>query len=259
MPAKVVPLKHAERTFKQSRFEAMPRVPFRMLLTGRSAAGKSTTISSLILDHYRGVFEKIYIFSSTVHLDPTFQALVKYGELELGQGKTDDLQSSEFVFTTFDETAIHEIMDRSKASIEKQAKNKQTLKGSAIILDDLSHENGMRKQGGGTLARLFTTARHHGLTIIASTHSSTSLGPLARRQIDTLLIYPISNTREMQSLSEQYSRLASKDPKVFDEIYKYAAGPSSPPYPFLTVFVNSRNPNKTFLARFDEWIIPPEE
>jgi len=53
------------------------------------------------------------------------------------------------VFTTFDEKAIHEIMDRSKESIEKQAKNKKILKGSAIILDDLSHENGMRKQGGG--------------------------------------------------------------------------------------------------------------
>ena len=124
MPAKVVPLKHNERSYKQSRFDAMPKVPFRMLLTGRSAAGKSTTISSLILDHYRGIFEEIYIFSSTVHLDPTFQALVRYGEEELGQGKTDDLESSEFVFTTFDEKAIHEIMDRSKESIEKQAKNK---------------------------------------------------------------------------------------------------------------------------------------
>jgi len=147
MPAKVIPLKHAERTFKQSRFEAMPRVPFRMLLTGRSAAGKSTTISSLILDHYHKCFEKIYIFSSTVHLDPTFQALVRYGEEELGQGKNNDPQSTEFVFTTFDEDAIHDIMDKSKASIEKQAKDKKTLKGSVIILDDLSHENGMRKQG----------------------------------------------------------------------------------------------------------------
>jgi len=85
---KVTPLHHAERTSKQSRFESMPRVPYRMLMTGCSAAGKSTTISSLLLDHYRGVFENIYIFSSTVHLDPTFQALVRYGEQELQQGKT---------------------------------------------------------------------------------------------------------------------------------------------------------------------------
>ena len=125
--AKVTPLHHAERTFKQGRFKSMPSVPFRMLLAGRSAAGKSTTVSSLLLDHYRGVFESIYIFSSMVHLDPTFQALVRYGEQELGQGKTDDPNSTEFVFATFDEAAIHDIMERSKLSVEKQTREKKKV------------------------------------------------------------------------------------------------------------------------------------
>ena len=158
------------------------------------------------------MFQNIYIFSSTVHLDPTFQALVRYGGQELGQGKTDDPNSTEFVSTTFDEEAIHKIRKRPKLSIEKQTREKKkVLKSSAIVLDGLSHEGGLRKHSGGTVARLFTTARYQGLTIIASCHSSTSLGALARRQIDTLLIYPVSNTREMQSLSEQYSRRPRTD------------------------------------------------
>ena len=85
--ASVKPLPHATRTCKQRRFEALPTVPMRMLISRRSAAGKGTLISSLVLDHYRSVFENIYIFSSTVHLDPTWKAIATYVEEELGQGK----------------------------------------------------------------------------------------------------------------------------------------------------------------------------
>jgi len=238
----------------------MPKVPFRMLLTGRSGSGKTVTISSLILDHYRECFESVYIFSSTAHLDPTFKAIAQYAQEELGQGKTDDPASIEFVFTTFDQAAVHEIMDRTKLSIEKQTKDKKkVLKGSVLITNDLSHESGIRQHGSGTLARLFTTARHHGLSIIASTHSANSLGAIARRQIDTLCCYSISNRLEMQSLSEQCSRPASKDPRVFDDIYKYAAGPGSPPFSFLTIHDNNRDKNRTFCGRFDEWIIPADD
>ena len=96
-----------------------------MMLTGRSGSGKTVTISSMVLDHYRGCFEAIYIFSSTADLDPTFQALATYAEEELGQGKTDDPASVEFVYTTFSEPAILKIMERTKLSIEKQAKEKK--------------------------------------------------------------------------------------------------------------------------------------
>ena len=87
MSAKVTPLPHAERHYKCSSYKAMPKVPFRMMLTGRSGSGKTVTISSMVLDHYRGCFESIYIFSSTADLDPTFQAIATYAQEELGQGK----------------------------------------------------------------------------------------------------------------------------------------------------------------------------
>ena len=258
--AKVTPLPHAERHYKGSRFKAMPKVPFRMMLTGRSGSGKTVTISSMVLDHYRGCFESIYIFSSTADLDPTFKAIATYAQEELGQGKTDDPASVEFVYTTFNEPTILEIMERTKLSIEKQTRDKKRiLKGSLLIIDDMSHTKELRNHGGSVLGRCFTTARHHGLSIIASTHSANSLGALARRQIDTLCCYSISNRLEMQSLSDQYSRLASKDPRVFDQIYKYAAGPGSPPFSFLTIHVNSRDKDRTFCARFDEWILPPDD
>jgi len=161
--AKVTPVPHAERHYKCSRFKAMPKVPFRMMLTGRSGSGKTVTISSMVLDHYRGCFEATYIFSSTAYLDPTFQAIAGYAQEDPGQGKTDDPASVEFVYTTFDESAILEIMERSKLSIEKQIKDrKKVLKGFLLIIDDMSHTKELRAHGGSVLGRCFTTARHHG-------------------------------------------------------------------------------------------------
>ena len=259
MSAKVTPLPQAERHYKNSSYKAMPKVCFRLLLTGRSGAGKSVTVSSMVLDHYRGCFEAIYIFSSTAELDPTYRAIAKYARDELNQGQTDDPASIQFVYTALSDPALLDILERTKESVEKQAKTKKILKGSLLILDDLSHTKELRNHGGSMLARVFTTARHHGLSIIASTHSANSLGALARRQIDTLCCFPISNRLEMQSLIDQYSQLASRDPKIFEQIYRYAAGPDSPPYSFLTIHVNSRDKDRTFCARFDEWILPPDE
>jgi hypothetical protein len=259
MAAKVTPLPHAERHYKNSPYKAMPHVPFRLMLTGRSGSGKTVTVSSLCLDHYRGCFEAIYIFSSTAFLDPTFIAIADYARQELGQGKTDDPNSTEFVYTTLSEPALLDIMERTKQSVEKQAKTKKVIKGSLLLIDDLSHTKELRNHGGSMIGRCFTTARHHGLSLLASTHAANSLGALARRQLDTLCCFSISNRLEMQSLIDQYSRLASKDPKIFEEIFRYAAGPGSPPFSFLTIHINSRDKDRTFMARFDEWIIPPDE
>jgi len=148
-------------------------------------------------------------------------------------------------------------MERSKLSLERQTREKKKyIRGSVIVLDDLSHEGGIRKHQGGTIARLLTTARHHGLSVTASFHSSTSLGSLARRQTCTLIIFPVSTSREYQSFSEQYSRLASRDKHVFDDIYDLAVGEGADPFSFLRIHTNLRDVNKTFMLKLEGWMHP---
>ena len=159
--ATVKPLTHATRTYKQSRFEALPGVPTRMLVSGRSAAGKGTLISSLVFDHYRGVIEHIFIFSSTVHLDPTWKSIAEYAEQELGQGKTNDPASVPFLYDRFDEAAIRHIVKLQKESLQRQTEAKRKkLRGCLVIFDDLSHDGEIRKHQAGITAELFTTSRH---------------------------------------------------------------------------------------------------
>ena len=168
-------------------------------------------------------------FLLTVHLDPTWLAITEYAREELGQGKTDDPASIEFVYDKFDETAIRRIIDKQQDSMKRQKQEKvKHIKGSLIIFDDLSQDGEMKKHQAGINAELFITSRHHGLSLIASVHSATSLGSLARRQICTLVVFGIGNSREYQRLSDQYSQLAGRDKSVFDAIYDLMRGPFLP-------------------------------
>ena len=131
----------------------MPKVPFRMLLTRRRGSGKTVTISSLVLDHYRGCFEAVYIFSSTAHLDPTFKAIAEYVQNELGQGKTDDPASIPFIYAQFDASALRHIIVTQMESLQQQTEDKQkTLRAGLIMFDDLSHDGEIRKHQAGVTA-----------------------------------------------------------------------------------------------------------
>ena len=132
MPEQAIvnPLPHAARVYKQSQFDALPGVPMRMLISGRSASGKGTLISSLVLDHYRGVFKHIIIFSATAQLDPVWKDIAAYARTELGQGKTDDPASIPFIYDQFSAGALRHIIDKQRESRQQQTEDKRkTLKG----------------------------------------------------------------------------------------------------------------------------------
>ena len=92
----VRPVKGGQWKFKQSRFEQMPRIPFRIICTGRSGSGKGCCVHSAILDQYRGCWHKIMVISRTAHLDTTWKDVVDYAAGTLHQ----DQEKEPFVFTS---------------------------------------------------------------------------------------------------------------------------------------------------------------
>ena len=81
-----------------------------------------------------------------VHLDPTWLAITEYAREVLGQGKTNDPASIEFVYDKFDEAAIRRIIDKQQDSLKRQTQEKRkNIRGSLIILDDLSHDGVIRQ------------------------------------------------------------------------------------------------------------------
>ena len=62
----------------------MPLVPCTGIFLGSSKSGKTVALISMILEQYRGVFEKIYIFSPSIKIDDGWIPVKKYIEEDLG-------------------------------------------------------------------------------------------------------------------------------------------------------------------------------
>ena len=75
---KVEPVDIRKNNYKSSKHEMMPSLPARMFCGASSTGGKSALIQNLIFKIFRGSFERIYIFSPSVHVDNTWRAIQKY-------------------------------------------------------------------------------------------------------------------------------------------------------------------------------------
>ena len=68
----IKPINITDYDFKQSKYEHVPKLPFRSIVVASSTGGKTVLIQNLILNVYRDCFARIFIFSPSVHNDPTF-------------------------------------------------------------------------------------------------------------------------------------------------------------------------------------------
>ena len=74
------PIKLQEYTCKQSNHAIVPKLPLRGKLIALSGSGKMVLLSNLILNVHRDCYERLYIFSTSVHVDQTWQAVKDYQE-----------------------------------------------------------------------------------------------------------------------------------------------------------------------------------
>ena len=76
----IKPIDVKEFTSKQRKYEVVGRLPLRDIILGPSGAGKGVLLSSMILDIYRGCFDRIFIFSPSIDVDKTWQPVKEYIE-----------------------------------------------------------------------------------------------------------------------------------------------------------------------------------
>ena len=72
-----------EYSSKQASDPVVPLVPCTGIFLGPSKSGKTVALISLILEQYRGVFERIYVFSPSVNIDDGWIPVKKYIEGDL--------------------------------------------------------------------------------------------------------------------------------------------------------------------------------
>ena len=130
---KVEPIDIPEYKYKNSKFDMMPKLPVRMLCMASSTGGKTVLIQNLILKIYRGSFERIYIFSPSVHVDDTWSAVKKYirGVMKVHAEK------EQLYYEAYDPVALKKIIDTQHKVIDFQKKNKlKDLFSILIVVDD---------------------------------------------------------------------------------------------------------------------------
>ena len=241
-------------TSKQPRSEILPSLPCRGIVLGPSGSGKTVVLVDLILRHYRGLFERIYIFSPSVNLDSTWLPVRKYIEEEPG---VDQKEEPSF-FDVWDASALKDIYETQVQVIQEMKKRKlKTLSNILIVVDDFAddptimHRQGGYTSGGSMLNTLFVRGRHSHISTIVSTQKLRLIGTTIRVNAQFLLVWRLRNRLELQALLEELS--AVYPVKTLEEMYNLA---TEEPYSFWYINLTAKKKDDMFFLRFEQRMVP---
>ena len=105
--------------------ENLPDLPLRFAFVGTSGSGKGVCMLDLLLRHYRGAFDRIYLYSRSTSLDKGWDPLRKY----VAEVQHVNLDQEQCFFDDFDSKALQAQMDLQMrvAAYAKKAKHAEIL------------------------------------------------------------------------------------------------------------------------------------
>ena len=158
---------------KPCNFKHLPNPPLRYGFCGVSGSGKGVCMLDLLLRHYRGCFERIYLYSPSANLDKGWDPLRKYVQNELHV----DPDKEKWCFDTFDSEALQEQIDTQMkvADVAKKLKLKK-LPQVLWIFDDFADDERITHSNHNHLASLAIRSRHFGGNMFVATQKISSTG-----------------------------------------------------------------------------------
>ena len=88
---KIEPIKTKQYEVKQSKYKDVPKLPMRSMICGPSGSGKTILLQNMILDIYKGCFERIYIRLPSIDIDQTWQPVKDCIEEEVKPSKDEKI------------------------------------------------------------------------------------------------------------------------------------------------------------------------
>ena len=245
---KIEPIRLKEYDTKQSKYNMVPKVPFRSIILGPSGSGKTILLQNMILDIYRGCFSRIYIFSPSVDVDMTWKPVKDYIEKELKLYESD---KEKFYFSEYNPEDLFRIIDTQHKVIEYMEKLKGVSKlySILIIVDDMADNPTVTRQST-LLHQLYTRGRHHCISCITATQTFSCIALIIRVNATDLYVYKLRNYKDMEAFVEEVQAMLPNKKELLD-IYRMAA---SEPYSFLFVNLRAKSINDTFMIRLDKKI-----
>ena len=116
-PLQIQVAKHDQWETKQPQIGEgiVPSVPCRIILSAPSNSGKTVLLVDLLTRIYAGCFERIFVFSPSVHLDSAWVPVKEYSTKVLGI-----LPEEETFFDYWDEEKVSEILSTQRAVVKHQ-------------------------------------------------------------------------------------------------------------------------------------------
>ena len=225
----------------QSKHENVPELPTRMICVAPSGSGKTVLIISLLLDIYPRCFERIYIFSPTVHVDRQWDALKKFQAEKM---KVDDTRE-QLYFDSFTDDDLRRVM-RQQEDVTKLAKERDLKKmfGIAIVLDDVADDPSITRSSRA-LHTLFTRGRRSWITTILSTQKYRSLAPIIRYNCTDFIVFLLRSQMELDAILEENSAVYGE--KTLKNMYNVATKDA---FGFLYIKMTARKPIDMFWKGF---------
>ena len=239
----IKPRNITEYDYKQSKYPHVPKIPFRSIIVASSTGGKTVLIQNLILDVYRDCFSRIFIFSPSVHTDPTFVEVKKY----IRHNMHVDDKKEEIYFEHYNPEELEKVIDTQTKIITYMKDHKINKLHSILIVVDDHADNTTLVRHSKLLHGLATRGRHQAISFILSTQKYRSLANIIRLNASSLYVFKLKNQAELDAFIEESSALVDK--KALLDMYKEA---TKEPYSFFYVNINSKDINKTFYIRFEK-------
>jgi hypothetical protein len=242
-----------EWTTRGSKHKHLPPTSLRGIILGPTSSGKTCVVVDMILRLYRDAWERIYIFSPSVHIDSTWAPVKDYIENDM---KVDGSKEP-FFFDTWQPEVLNEIVETQKRVIEESKKQKiKQLYGILIVVDDFAdspnivHSNSGAASGGSMLNTLFIRGRHMMISTLVSSQKLRLLSTTMRVNVQFMLVWRLRNRLELQSLLEEIS--AVYDMKTLEQMYQLA---TEDPYSFWYILFTARKKEDMFFLRFEQKMV----
>ena len=205
----------------------------------------------LLLRHYRGKFDRIYLYSRSASLDKGWDPLRKYIE----EVQHVNLDEEPCFFDEFDTAAIQKQLELQTrvAAYAKKAKLDE-IPQILFIIDDFADDDRVMHSNHNVLASLAIRGRHIGANLWVSTQKFRALANIIRVNLTALFVWPaLSNRLERKAIVEEIS--GRYTPEQIEEMLQHVA---QRPYGFLFVDLKTTDPNRMFQDSLVQYLRPTE-
>ena len=240
----IKPIKTKEYSVKQSKYDVCGKLPIRSVILGPSGSGKTVLLQNMILNLYKGCFERIYVFSPSVNHDTTWLSVKEYVEDVLDVHETDD---EKFYFDHYNAEALERIIQNQTDLIKHmKSKNMKSLYSILIIIDDFADDPSFSRHSK-LLHSLYTRGRHSMISTITATQKFNAIHPIIRVNATELYVYRLRNMKDLDTFVEEVSATIPK--KTLMQIYEKC---TSEPYSFLYVKLTAKSIHDMFYCNLTQ-------